>query len=142
PSVASVANHIIAPRNNLPPAVILPELLIHRESRVIPGQLAGEMGARWDPWVITASAFNPTSYGAYPQYGFHFERGNENPRNWRFEAPNLTLPAGLTRDRLGARIDLLARVEKQLGRLERQAETGNLSRHRQQAISLRAEPKV
>jgi hypothetical protein len=142
PSLAAVANQLVPRRNNLPPAVVLPELLVHREGRVIPGQFAGEMGTRWDPWVIPASSYNPTSYGAYPEYGFHFERGNENPRNWKFEAPSLTLPADLTRDRLGARIDLLAQVEKQLGRLERQAETGNFARHRQQAISLLAEPKI
>ncbi|MBI1916503.1 MAG: DUF1501 domain-containing protein [Planctomycetes bacterium] len=142
PSLAAVANQLVPRRNNLPPAVVLPELLVHREGRVIPGQFAGEMGARWDPWVIPASSYNPTSYGAYPEYGFHFERGNENPKNWKFEAPSLTLPAGLTRDRLGTRIDLLARVEKQLGGLERQAELGNFARHRQQAISLLAEPKI
>jgi hypothetical protein len=142
PSIAAVANQLVPRRNNLPPAVVLPELLIHREGRVIPGQFAGEMGPRWDPWVIPASSYNPTSYGAYPEYGFHFERGNENPTNWKFEAPNLTLPADLSHDRLGNRIDLLTRVEKQLRGLERQAELGTFSRHRQQAISLLAEPKV
>src|SRR5437868_4389906 len=40
PSVAAVANQLVARRNNLPPAVVLPELLIHREGRVIPGQFA------------------------------------------------------------------------------------------------------
>src|SRR5947209_7023237 len=48
PSLAAVASRLAARPNNLPSAVILPELLIHREGRTIPGQLAGEMGARWD----------------------------------------------------------------------------------------------
>jgi hypothetical protein len=142
PSLAAVANQLVPGRNNLPPAVVLPELLIHREGRMIPGQFAGEMGARWDPWVIPASPYNPTSYGAYPEYGFHFERGNENPRNWRFEAPSLTLPEGLTPGRLGARVGLLAGVERQLGGLESYAETAAFDRHRERAISLLAEPKV
>ncbi len=142
PSVASVANHMVAPRNNLPPAVILPELLVHRESRVIPGQLAGEMGSRWDPWVIAASPFNPTSYGAYPQYGFHFERGNENPRNWRFEAPSLTLPHGLTQGGLSARTNLLGIIENQLRGLERHAEMARFDQQRELAISLLAQPRV
>jgi hypothetical protein len=142
PSIAAVANRLTPRRNNLPPAVVLPEVLIHREGRVIPGQFAGDMGAHWDPWVIGASAYNPTSYGAYPQYGFHFERGNENPKNWKFEAPSLSLPEGLGRDRLGERMSLLESVEKQVRGLEGHAETINFSRHREQAIGLLAEPKV
>src|SRR5437763_11287694 len=77
PSLAAVANQLVPRRNNLPPAVVLPELLIHREGRVIPGQFAGEMGAHWDPWVIAAAPYTPTAYGAFPQYGFHFERASE-----------------------------------------------------------------
>lgn len=142
PSLAAVANQLVPPRNNLPPAVILPEMLIHREGRVIPGQLAGEMGARWDPWIISASPYNPTSYGAYPEYGFHFERGNENPNNWKFEAPSLTLSEGLTRGRLGSRVDLLGGIEKQLRTLERHAETLSFDRHRHQAVSLLAKPQI
>jgi hypothetical protein len=141
-SLAAVANQLVPRRNNLPPAVVLPELLIHRDGRVIPGQFAGEIGARWDPWVIPAAPYNPTSYGAYPEYGFHFERGNENPKDWKFEAPNLTLPAGLTRTRVGSRMDLLGAVEKEVRRLERHAELAGFDRQREQAIALLAEPKV
>jgi hypothetical protein len=126
----------------LPPAVILPEPLIHREGRVIPGQFAGEMGERWDPWILAASPYNPTSYGAYPEYGFHFERGNENPKNWKFEAPSLTLPEGLTRPRLRGRLDLLARVAGPLRDLERQAALGSFDQHRRQAVALLADPQV
>jgi uncharacterized protein (DUF1501 family) len=142
PSLAAVANQLVPRRNNLPPAVILPELLIHREGRVIPGQLAGAMGAKWDPWLIPASPYNPRSYGAYPEYGFHFERGNENPKNWKFEAPSLTLPEGLTHSRFGKRLDLLTLVESQVRDLEGQAELARFDRHREQAISLLADPKV
>jgi hypothetical protein len=142
PSLAAVANQLVPRRNNLPPAVVLPELLIHREGRVIPGQSAGAMGANWDPWVIPASAYNPNSYGAYPEYGFHFERGNENPKNWKFEAPSLTLPEGLTRTQLGKRLDLLTLVESQVRNLESQAELASFGRHREQAISLLADPQV
>src|SRR5262245_41153530 len=61
PSLAAVANQLVSRRNNLPPAVVLPEPLVHREGRVIPGQFAGEIVARWDPWVIAASRYNLTS---------------------------------------------------------------------------------
>jgi hypothetical protein len=142
PSLAAVANQLVPLRNNLPPAVILPELLIHREGRVIPGQLAGAMGAKWDPWLIPASPYNPDSYGAYPEYGFHFERGNENPKSWKFEAPSLTLPEGLTRSRFDKRLDLLTLVDRQVRDLESQAELARFDRHRQQAIALLADHKV
>ena len=50
------------PRNNLPPAVVLPETLIHREGRVIPGQFAGEMGptATRCSWNSAATIPRPT----------------------------------------------------------------------------------
>lgn len=142
PSLAAIANQLAPRHNNLPPAVVLPEPIVHREGRVIPGQFAGEMGARWDPWFLTASSYNPISYGAYPQYGFHFERGNENPKNWKFEAPSLTLPEGLSRPRLGGRLDLLSLVENQQREMESHAEIQGFDRHRQQAISLLADAKV
>src|SRR5947209_17280885 len=44
PSLAAVAGAVTAPRNNLPPAVVLPEKLVHNTGRVIPGQFAGVMG--------------------------------------------------------------------------------------------------
>lgn len=141
PSIAAIANRLL-PRNNLPPAVVLPEPLIHREGRVIPGQFAGEMGRHWDPWIINASAYNPKSYGAYPEFGFHFERGNENPPNWKFEAPNLMLPAGFERDRLDRRLGLLGSLDSQLRELERHAAVATFDRHRLQALSLLADPNV
>src|SRR5262249_30461324 len=100
------------------------------------------MGPQWDPWVITASAYNPTSYGAYPEYGFHFERGNENPKNWKFEAPSLMLPQGMTREGLAHRLELLGILENQLRELDRHARVSGFDRHRQQALSLLADAKV
>jgi len=93
PSIASVAGAGAPQRsNNLPPAIVLPERLIHREGRVIPGQFGGLMGSRRDPWFIEASPYNPKSYGAYPDYEFHFVRGREHDKNLKFQSPNLSLP--------------------------------------------------
>jgi hypothetical protein len=142
PSMAAVAGHLLPPRNNLSPAAVLPEPLIHMTGRPIPGQFAGEMGQRWDPWVIGASPYNPASYGAYPEYGFHHERGAVNPKAVRFEAPSLTLPEGLTRSRLGGRLDLLTSIEHQQRELERLATTAGFGRERERAVSLLAEPRV
>jgi hypothetical protein len=103
PSIASVVGAALPPRtNNLPPAIVLPERLIHQTGRVIPGQFGGMMGNHRDPWFIEASPFNPRSYGAYPDFEFHFVRGRERNPNLRFQAPNLSLPQGLTRSRWAA----------------------------------------
>jgi hypothetical protein len=142
PSIAAVAGHLLPPRNNLPPAAILPEPLVHYTGRTIPGQFAGEMGPRWDPWLIQTSPYNPVSYGAYPEYGFHHERGAENPMSLVFKAPNLSLAEGLNRGRLGGRVSLLNSIEHQQRELERLAGSDSLDRYRQQAISLLAEARV
>ena len=142
PSIAAVAGDQAPTRNNLPPAVVLPEKLIHRTGRVIPGQFAGIMGARRDPWFINASPFNATTYGAYPTYEFHHARGLEHNKNMVFQAPNLSLPSGLSRSRLGGRLDLLKMVERQRRDLEHFAEIEQFDRYRQSAISLLNDPKV
>lgn len=137
PSIASIVGDATTPRsNNLPPAVVLPERLVHRSRRVIPGQFAGLMGSRRDPWFIEASPFNAKTYGAYPDYEFHFVSGREHSKNLVFQAPNLSLPEGLTRSRLGVRRELLDLIESQRRDLERFATTENFDRSRQGAISL------
>ena len=65
PSVAAIANAATLRRNNLPPAAILPERLVHWSGRVIPGQFAGQMGPQREPWFIEASPYHSTSYGAF-----------------------------------------------------------------------------
>jgi hypothetical protein len=142
PSLAAVAGYATRPANNLPPAVVLPETLIHRTGRVIPGQFAGQMGPRHDPWVVNASPYNAVSYGAYPEYGFHHERGSENSTSLVFQAPNLSLPADLPTDRLGDRLGLLAALDGQQRDLERLAQSAEFDRHRQQAVSLLSDRTV
>ncbi len=141
PSIASVAGDATVPRNNLPPAVALPERLVHNSGRVIPGQFAGLMGSQRDPWFIEASPFHPKSYGAFPEYHFdHQERGGTDDRV--FQAPNLTLPHGLTRTNFGKRIDLLRTLERQQRFLEQHAEVQHFDRDRQGAISLLSDAKI
>jgi hypothetical protein len=125
-----------APRNNLPPAIVLPERLIHRTGRVIPGQFGGQMGNRRDPWFVEASPFNGKTYGAYPEFEFHFERGRERTESLKFEAPNLSLPQGLDPTRLDARREILGRLEMQRADLEQAAAIQSFDTHRQAAISL------
>jgi hypothetical protein len=142
PSLAAVAASQVRPRNNLPPAAVLPEKLIHRTGRVIPGQFAGQMGESRDPWFIGASPYNSQTYGAFPTHGFHHERGLENPAELNFQAPQLALPAGLSRARVLDRLALLSTIDGQRAALEQLAATATFDRHREQAISLLASPSV
>lgn len=142
PAMAAVAGAVTRPRNNLPPAVVLPERLIHRSGRVIPGQFAGMMGSRRNPWFIEASPFNGTTYGAYPEYEFHHARGPENRKDLVFQAPNLSLPEGLSQGRLGRRMSLLDSIEQQRRDLSQFATVENFDRYRQGAISLLTDKQV
>ena len=75
PSIAAIAGAVTQTRNNLPPAIVLPDKIVHNTGRVIPGQFAGVMGHARDPWFLEASAFEPRAYGAFPEYEFdHQER--------------------------------------------------------------------
>lgn len=143
PSIASIVGAAVPARsNNLPPAVVLPERLVHNTGRVIPGQFGGLMGARRDPWFIEASPFNSKSYGAYPDYEFHFVRGRERNPALRFQAPNLSLPQGLTREQLSQRDGLRSMLDQQRRGLDQAASQESFDRHRQAAMSLLTESRV
>lgn len=141
PAIAAIAGDATRPRNNLPPAVVLPERLVHYSGRVIPGQFAGAMGPRRDPWFVEASPYHTTSYGAFPQFQFdHQQRGNADDRV--FQAPNLQLPAGIGERRFGGRMDLLGEFGRQSRELDSMARTQNFDRFRQGAISLLTDRRV
>ena len=141
PSIPSIIGAVAGSRNNLPPAVALPEKLVHNSGRVIPGQFGGQMGTRRDPWFIESSPFHNRSYGAYPTHAFdHQERGDADHRV--FQAPNVSLSHRLTQPKLTSRMALLAQIEGQRRGLDRAAETEDLDRHRQAAMSLLTHSKV
>lgn len=142
PAIAAVAGAVTQPRNNLPPAVVLPEKLIHYSRRVIPGQFGGIMGSQRDPWFIEASPYNSLGYGAYPEYEFdHQERANM-PRRSAFQAPNLTLPDGFPGSRLDNRLQLLGHIDRQRADLDRFARVEQFDRFREGAISLLTDRRV
>jgi hypothetical protein len=145
PSIASVAGDAVGPRNNLPPAIVLPERLVHWSGGTIPGAYGGMMGARRDPFFIEASPYgNPFWRGAYPEYTFANEtkKPPAGPDARVYQAPNLSLPEGLNAGRMGGRLGLLNHLEYQRSELERSAEIQNYDRQRQSAISLLADGKV
>jgi hypothetical protein len=143
PSIAAITNHLTVPRNNLPPAVVLPQALIHYTGRTIPGQFAGQLGSRWDPWIIkAASECASQAYGACPDCFRHDQQPHQHTMQPVFQAPNLTLPEGLGLSRLGNRLTLLELIDQQRSQLDRQATISSLDRFRQQAVSLLADAKT
>jgi hypothetical protein len=146
PSIASLGGFNTPRRNdNLPPAVVLPEKLVHWSGRTLPGAYGGLMGRRRDPWFIEASPYgNPFWRGAYPEYTFANEtkKAPANPDDRVYQAPNLSLPQGLEFDRFEGRLAMLSGIDRQRRELERAAELDSFDRHRQSAVSLLADPQV
>ncbi len=141
PSIAANVGYAIPSQNNLPPAVVLPERLVHNTGRIIPGQHAGEMGQNRDPWFLEASPFHKTSYGAYPSYAFdHQQRPGTDDRI--FQAPQLTLPHGLGLQDVQGRLELLESLNRQKKQLENAATAQRFDAQRQAAVSLMVDPQV
>lgn len=138
PSVAAVAGALTPPRNNLPPAAILPEKLVHFSGRVIPGAFAGLLGRQRDPWLIEASAYEPWAYGAYPEYEFDHQQRTYQPKRKAFILPNLSVPEGFA----GGRFDLLRHLDGQRRALINTAAVAGFDRYHQGAISLLTQKEV
>lgn len=141
PSLASLATALLPRRNNLPPALVLPEKMKHREGRIITGQLAGMMGPKYDPWFLEMSPYHPAHYGAYPKYLFHHEKGFLTDDRVKWETPHLSLPEGLPLERLMDRVSLRNQLESQVDALSAAADEG-FDQYRQAAVSLLANSKV
>ena len=143
PSIAALAGALLPSRNNLPPALVLPEKLVHTTGRVIPGQAAGQLGKRRDPWFVEMSPYHPTSYGAYPQYLFDHPKGGVEDANLKFQAPHLALPEGLDLARLSDRVALRDSLENQTRFYDESASNDPaFDRYRQAALSLLTDEKV
>src|SRR5262249_1766669 len=142
PSVASVAGAATRPRNNLPPAVVLPDRIVHNSGRTIPGQFGGVMGRHRDPWFIEASPFEPRAYGAFPEYEFDHQERPMPQKKRVFQAPSLSMPEGVLNDRFSKRLDLLSRIDSQRKQLNRGGDSGRFGSFHQGAISLLTQKRV
>ena len=138
PSLAAIANAVVPARNNLPPAAVLPEKLVHVSGRTIPGQFAGQMGWRHDPWFIEASRFKDTKYihGAMPEFTFQRWEGKVSLPEYVYEAPRLELPQDVLQRRMSNRLGLLQTVDSQRRDLDATAGAGEFGRLREDAVAL------
>lgn len=142
PSLASLATALLEGRGGLPSAVVLPDRIVHNSGRVIPGQSAAQLGPRHDPWFLEMSPYHPAHYGAFPEYLFHHEKGRMEDAGLQFRSPELSLPQGLTLERLRDRVGLRDLLERQSRALEDTVDDGRFDRFREAAVSLLANTGV
>jgi hypothetical protein len=96
----------------IPPSIVLPYRM-NLGGRPYPGQDAGFLGARFDPWFVTG-----------------------DPNASTFGPGNLALPDYLTLPRLRNRTNLLANLEGHRRRLDRRAASSSMDDLRRQAIGI------
>ncbi len=118
PSYSSALNYLRPRSDGIPSGVNLPTLLM--EGPLIwPGQHAGFLGPRYDPWQIT-----------------------RNPNAPDFRVESLRLSAGLDVSRLSNRSALLDQVNHQQGRLADLAASRRLTDQQQLALSVLTSGKI
>ena len=109
----SGAYNYFNPRNDgIPNGVNLPTYM-QQPPLLWPGQYAGLLGAKHDPWQITA-----------------------DPNKDDFKVDSLTLAAGLDIQRVTDRQSLLSDLNKQQGRLERTAAGNRMKSEQEQAYNI------
>jgi hypothetical protein len=140
PCIASVAGGVLEQRGPLPSAAVLPFYFTHHTGRIVPGQFAGQMGPRHDPWLVQA-AHNCPRYGACPNCFDHERRPGRHVGTPVFGTPNLSLPEGLSQDRFRQRRGLLDVIERQQPHLDQEAGAG-MDRNRATAWSLLTSGRV
>ena len=139
PSIAAICNSLLRPRGSAPtPVVVMPDKIVHRTGRVIPGQFAGSMGKARDPWFLEVSPYHPLHYGAYPEYLFHHATGKMDDSGLQFRAPHLSLPSGLNLRRVADRTTLRQDLENQSRILEAGAGDAAFDKYREAAVDLLA----
>jgi hypothetical protein len=141
PSIPALVTYATQGRNNLPPAIVLPEPSINEAGAVRPGQYAGRLGTHWDAWHLNIAAKCPLGNGACPDC-FRFDGSPfRHAARAIFDTPQLTLPEGGPA-RMHDRLGLLGGIERQQRAWEHFAAIADLDHHRQQAIALFTDPKT
>ena len=91
PSLGALVRTQRRDRQGLPAAVTLPRHIANVGEKVWPGQDAGFLKRRFDPWLLTCDPSSP-----------------------KFKIPDLTLPTEVSRLRLNRRLSLLQQVNRRL----------------------------
>jgi hypothetical protein len=112
PCYAAGVSFLNPPKVGVPAGVTLPTFLAEGPL-VWPGQHAGFLGPKFDPWQIS-----------------------KDPNGKEFKVDNVKLPPGLDADQLCDRMALLAAVNKQQASLAASAEAGKLTEQQGKAAAL------
>jgi hypothetical protein len=112
PSIGSVISALKPTHSGLPATVHLP-LRVRYEGAPVPGETAGWLGSRHDPWII-----------------------EQDPNAPNFTVPDLVPTPGLTVDRLSDRERLLADVDQYRRDLDKDLEARQLTEAQKKAFSL------
>jgi uncharacterized protein DUF1501 len=105
-----------APRE-IPTFVAMPAVI--RDGSVVPGQHASFLGKQHDPLLIL-----------------------QDPNSPEFKLPELSLPGGLTPERLQDRRSLLQMLDKQVGLMDRLPAARGLEAYHERAFAMLSSPKV
>src|SRR4029079_17526016 len=103
PNVGAIAGSLLPPRSSLPSSVRLPCHIFNTDGSVWPGQDAGFLGRKVDPWLFRCE-----------------------PASKDFHIPQFSLPIDVTIDRLNGRRSLLDRLN---GPLESVQPSGALEQY-------------
>ena len=138
PSIVAKAGYATKSRNNLPQALVLPELCDNEG--LVSGQTAGRMGPRYDPWLVKASGTSKEfEWGPCPDCFHYDDKGFQKHQcaaNPVFETPKLGLPNDVSGQRLSSRFDLVGKISRGQRQLEKSDATVGFDRYRQRAIAL------
>ncbi len=127
PHFGAVLAHLQPRQNGLPASVQLPCALASNSGKIIPGQYAGFLGQKYDPYLIEAC---PNKLAI------------EDPDFRNFSAADIRLPESVTPERLEERRRLLALVSRRVDQRERASEERGMENVYQQAFSLVSTARV
>ncbi len=117
PAYGSVVDAFLPPREGVPGFAAFPHVI--RDGSVTPGQHASFLGKGHDPLLIT-----------------------EDPNQEDFRLPELSLPEGLTLDRLENRRELQQVVDRQAGLLDYSATAQGIDEYYERALSMLTSDRV
>ena len=117
PAYGSVVDHLLPNQNGMPTFVAYPHVI--RDGSVVPAQHASFLGKRHDPLLFL-----------------------EDPNDRNFNLPELSLPAGLSVDRLLRRRELQKLVDRQVRMMEHSDEARGFDEYYERGISMLTSDQV
>ena len=119
PHIGSVISRLTPAGSGLPTFVSLPERIATTAGAVVPGQFAGMIGKKYDPFLI-----------------------DQHPDEKNFKVPALALPEGINPKRVRARADLLATMNAARSDLQSSGQVGAMRAFYQRASDMITSPKA